>query len=249
MGCDRRTRRPYCFSMTTSKQIQMVMRDMLFVTWVVEPDIARKLVDERLELDTKTGSDGREVAFVSAVCFHVTDLRWSALPMPNLTFQQVNYRVYVNAGGVPAVYFLEMKVNSRMVTTLTSFLSVPVHYEDIDITTVPRADASLGYEVRSSGIRAEAVIREGDVETASEGQVSPQFITQRYIGYARAGNGMFRIDVQQSGLDSVLARVHNVKAPGLERLGLLTPDQGAKPYSALYVREGLFAADMPVREW
>lgn len=235
--------------MTTNKPLQMVMRDMLFVTWAVEPDVVRKLVDERLELDTKTDSNGRVVAFVSAVCFHVTEVRSGVLPLPSLSFQQVNYRTYVRAGEAPAVCFLEMKVNSRMVTALTSFMSVPVYYEDIDIATSPGAAGLLGYTVRSAGLQAEAMIDQNDVESTSDGQVAMRFITQRLVGYAGAGGGMFRIDVEQPGLDSVSARVQNVQAPSLERLGLLTPEQSAQPYSALYVHEGLFGADTPVREW
>ena len=236
-------------SMTTNKQMQMVMRDMLFITWAVEPEVLRKLVDQRLELDTKSDSNGRMVAFVSAVCFHITDLRSRALPLPSLAFQQVNYRAYVRAREVPAVCFLGMKVNSRMVTTLTSFMSVPVYYEDIDITTSPGSDGSLRYTVKSAGLRAEAMIGQDDVETELEGKIWSQFITHRLVGYVGAGNGMFRIDVEQPGLDAVSARVQSVQAPILEQLGVLTPDQSAQPYSALYVREGLFAADTPVREW
>lgn len=233
--------------MTTTKQIQMVMRDMLFITWALPPEVVRKLVDERLELDTKTDSKGRELAFVSAVCFHVTELRSGVLPLPSLSFQQVNYRAYVRTGAVPAVFFLEMKVNSRMVTALTSLMSVPVYYEDIDITTSTAGPGLLRYAVKSAGLRAEVMIAENDV--ALDEKIPPQFITQRLVGYAGAGNGTFRIDVEQPGLDAVSARVQNVQAPSLERLGLLTPDQSSRPYSALYVREGLFAADTPVREW
>lgn len=225
----------------------MVMRDMLFITWTVEPGLVRRLVDERFKLDTKPGPDGAEVAFVSAVCFHVTEVRSGVLPLPSLSFQQVNYRTYVNGGDVPAVYFLEMKVNSRMVTTLTSFLSVPVHYDDIEITTSRTEIDAVGYSVQSSGLRAEAMISRHDEETGAH--ISPRFITERPIGYATAGNGMYRIDVEQLGLDSVSASVQNVKSPSLERLGLLTTDQSSKPYSALYVREALFGADTPVREW
>jgi len=60
---------------------------------------------------------------------------------------------------------------------------------------------------------------------------------------------MFRIDVDQPALRAVSARVHDVQAPSLEQLGLLTPDQSAQPYSALYVGEGFFGAGAPVREW
>jgi len=235
--------------MTTNKQLQMVMRDMLFITWAVEPEVVRKLVDERLELYTKSDSSGRVVAFVSAVCFHAAEVRSRALPLPSLSFQQVNYRVYVRAGEVPAVCFLEMKVNSRMVTAITSLMNVPVHYEDIDITTSPGSDGSLKYTVKSAGLRADAMIGQNDVETELDGKIGPQFITHRLFGYVGAGNGMFRIDVEQPGLDAVSARIQSVQAPILEQLGLLTPDQSVQPYSALYVREGLFAADTPVREW
>jgi uncharacterized protein YqjF (DUF2071 family) len=237
------------FSVTNNKKLQMVMRDMLFITWAVEPELVRKVVDERLDLDMKTDSNGEVIAFVSAVCFHVTELRSSGLPLPSMSFQQVNYRACVRAGEVPAVFFLEMKVNSRMVTSLTSFLSVPVYYEDIDITTSPADSGLLRYSVTSGGLRAEAMIGGHDQETVSDAAAPPRFITQRLVGYAGAGNGMFRIDVEQPELESILARVQNVRAPSLERLGLLTPDQSAQPYSALYVREGLFGADTPVREW
>lgn len=249
MGCYRGFRRTYSLSMTTNKQLQMVMRDMLFITWAVEPDVVRKVIDERLELDTKTDADGRVVAFVSAVCFHVTEVRSGVLPLSSLSFQQVNYRTYVRAGEDPAVCFLEMKVNSRMVTAMTSFLSVPVSYEEIDIATSPAAAGLLDYTVRSAGLRAEAMIDRNEVEITSDGKVSAEFITQRLVGFAGAGGGMYRINGDQPSLDAVSARVHNVRAPSLEQLGLLTPDQSAQPYSALYVVEGLFGADTPVREW
>jgi uncharacterized protein YqjF (DUF2071 family) len=236
-------------SVTTGKQIHMVMRDMLFINWAVEPGVVRNLIDERLELDTKTGADGREVAFVSAVCFHVTDLHSGVLPLPNLSFEQVNYRTYVRADSVPAVCFLEMKVNSRMITALTSFLSVPVHYEDIEITSSAGKQSALGYKVRSGGLQAEAVIRPLDKTEVPNGAISPTFITDRFVGYASAGNAMYRINVEQPGLDSVSALIENVRVPSLERLGLLTEDQSARPYSALYVSEALFGADIPVREW
>ena len=233
--------------MTSNKQIQMVMRDMLFITWAVEPEALRKLLHARLELDTLTRPDGREMAFISAVCFHVTELRSSVVPVPSMTFQQVNYRTYVRAGGVPAVFFFAMKINSRMVTAVTSFLSVPVHYEEIQINTSP-GPQTLSYQIRSSGLLADAMVGLSDQQPESD-EVPHQFITQRLVGYARAGNATYRIDVEQPGLASVSARIQNVKSPSLESLGLLTTDQSSLPYSALYVREGLFGANAPVREW
>jgi uncharacterized protein YqjF (DUF2071 family) len=235
--------------MSTNKQIQMVMSDMLFVTWALRPEVVRKLVDERLELDTRIDSNGETVAFVSAVCFHVTEVRSSALLLPRLSFEQVNYRAYVRVHDVPSVYFFDMKVNSRMVTAMTSFLSVPVHHEEIDITTAPGAGGLLGYKIESAGIQAEVTIGEQDVDADGEARIAPDFITARMTGYAVAGDGMFRIEVEQPGLNAVSARIRSVKAPMLEQAGLVTSDQSSRPHSALYVREALFGADTPIREW
>ncbi len=232
----------------TGKQLQMTMRDMLFVSWAIEPQTARKLVDERLELDTQTVGEGREAAFVSAVCFRVSDVRSSVMPVPRLNFEQLNYRLYVKVDAVPAVYFLEMKVNSRMVTALTSFLNVPIHYDDINISTSPGQSGELNYDVRSTGLRAGALIPPTGNEEP-ENKVPSSFFTQRLIGYMGTGNGMFRISVQQPGLDAVSARPQIVQTTRLEQLGLLTREESERPYSVHYVREALFEADTPVREW
>lgn len=230
--------------MTTEKQVQLVMRDMLFVTWEVQPDVVRKLVDEQFDLDTRVDSNGREVGFVSAVCFRVADVRSSTLLLPSLSFEQVNYRAYVRAGEVPAVCFLDMKVNSRMVAALTSFMSVPIHYEDIDIKISPSGAGLLSYGVKSAGLLADVIVGEED---SDEGKIAPGFLTDRFVGFLRAGDSVFRIDVDQPGLATVPGRVQSVSAPRLEKLGVLTSDQSARPHSALYVREASFGANTPTR--
>lgn len=234
--------------MLSGKQIQMVMRDMFFITWEVRPEVLRKLVHERLELDTKTDPAGRDVAFVSAVCFRVSEVRSSVLPLPRLSFEQVNYRAYVRADDVPAVYFFDMKVNSRMITAMTSFLNLPVVYEDIDLTS--RSDgALLRYAVKSAGLCADAIVRHGHGSVGANWELAPDFITQRLIGYVAAGDGMFKIEVEQPGLDAIPAHVEKVQAPRLEELGLLESGESTRPHSALYVREALFETSPPTRAW
>ncbi len=234
--------------MTNSKQLQMVMRDMLFVTWAVQPERARKLIGERLELDTKTDSTGREFAFASAVCFSVAEVRSSVLPIGLLSFEQVNYRLYVKAGEVPAVCFLDMKVNSRMVTTLMDFLRVPIHHEEIDIDAAGTDTGAVHYRINSAGVRAEAITAEPREELPSVVSLTHGFVTDRLVGYVLAGDGMFKIEVEQPGLDSVSARIVTAEAPRLEQLGLLNSEESTRPHSALYVREASFGANMPTRE-
>ncbi|MFY9572835.1 MAG: DUF2071 domain-containing protein [Blastocatellia bacterium] len=233
--------------MTTDKLMQMVMRDMLFITWTVEPERLRKLVNARLELDTRTDSTGRVVAFVSAVCFRVTEMRSSTLPLPDLSFEQVNYRAYVRSGETPASSFLDMKVNSRTITALTSFLNIPVHYEDIDIATRSDGAGLLHYSFRSAGLKAEAVIGEQSRNERANGEVEPDFLTRRFVGYAGLGESLFKLVVDQPGLDTRPARIERVEAPRLVELGVLGPDQSEHP-AALYVRDALFGTNAPIRE-
>lgn len=232
--------------MTNNKQIQILMRDMLFVTWAVEPERARKVIGSRLTLDTKIDSAGREVAFASAVCFRVAEVRSNVLPIGSLSFEQVNYRVYVRHNEVPAVCFLDVKVKSRMVTALTSFLGMPIHYDDIDITATRTGAGGMHYNITSTGLRAEAKTTPDELAPAID--LPPGFITDRRTGYVLAGDSMFKIEVDQPGLDSVPARVVRAEAPRFVQLGLLGPEESVRPHSALYVREAVFGADVPTRE-
>ena len=234
--------------MINNKPIQIIMRDMLFVTWAIEPARARQVIGERLELDTRTDSTGREFAFASAVCFSVAEVRSTVMPMGSLSFEQVNYRVYVKSNEVPAVCFLDMKVNSRMVTALTSFLGVPIHYDDIDITATGTDAGGVHYNMASAGLRAEATTAGLRDELSPAVDLTPAFITDRLSGYVLAGDSIFKVQVDQPCLESVSARVVRAHAPRLEQLGLLDSEESTRPHSALYVREAWFGADVPTRE-
>jgi uncharacterized protein YqjF (DUF2071 family) len=233
--------------MTSGTQIQMLMSDMLFINWAVEPEIARRFVDPRLELDTVIGCDGNSMAFASAVCFRVEDVRSSVLPLPRLSFEQVNYRIYVKSEDVPSVFFLDMKVNSRMLTALTSFVRLPVSYEDIEIIAKQNGSGAVQYGFKSAGLRAEVAV--GGESNTSYPTIEPAFITQRLVGYAGAGEGVYKIQVDHPVLDAIAARVDSVEAPGLVELGLLTDEQSARPHSSIYVRAASFGTSPPTRAW
>src|SRR6185369_12227570 len=234
--------------MISNKPIQIIMRDMLFVTWAIEPERARQVIGERLELDTRTDSTGREFAFASAVCFSVAEVRSTVMPIGSLSFEQVNYRVYVKNNEVPAVCFLDIKVNSRMVTALTSFLGVPILYGDIDITATGTDCGGVHYNMASAGLRAEATTAGPREEIPAAIELTPGFITDRLTGYVLAGDRIFKVQVDQPGLDSVSARIVRAQAPRLEQLGLLDSEESTRPHSALYVREAWFGADVPTLE-
>jgi|SRR5215510_11648222 len=234
--------------MASSAQIEMLMRELLFVNYRVEPEALVKLVPRRLQPDTRTDSAGREIAFVSAVCFRVAEVSSNLLPLPRLSFEQVNYRAYVRMDQVPAVYFFDMKVNSRAVAALTGFLRAPIQFEDITLTSAEvETVGDVDYTFSSAGLQVRARIPSGP-DSAFE-DVPSDFITHRLVGYAGSDDNLFRIDVEHPMLSAVSARIESARSPRLEQLGLLTADKSSCPSSALYVREALFKAKPPTREY
>ncbi|HEX8091250.1 MAG TPA: DUF2071 domain-containing protein [Blastocatellia bacterium] len=246
-------------------QIQMLIRDLMFINYVVDPDLLRPLVPEELRLDLITGADGAALALVSAVPFAVADVRSGLLPLPRLSFNQINYRTYVSAGEGAAVYFFDMRVNSRLVTTATSFLRLPISYEDIEIITAPTPDLSgasgvdestydpaqrtLRCAVTSSGpqsLAADITIGTRQESVGPGGRaVSPDFITERPVGYVAVGDSLFKIEVQHPRMDALASHVESVRAPALVSMGLLNLDEAMRPHSVLYVREILMDTNVP----
>ena len=84
-------------------QIQMTLEDLLCINYTADPDVVRRLVPASLDLDLITNAEGKQVALLSAVPFRVARLRSSMLPLPGISFNQINYRTYVDGGEGPAV--------------------------------------------------------------------------------------------------------------------------------------------------
>jgi hypothetical protein len=239
------------------------MRDMLFINYAVSPDRLRPLVPKELQLDTVT-TGGHTVAFVSAVSFKNVDIRSSLIPVPGLSFEQINYRTYVNTGEGPAVYFFEMRVDSRMIAGASTIINLPVSYEAIEIITTPahaepgaldqeatRPDSRIvRCEVRSSGpqgLTAEMSIDGRQEIIGPDNEAIPaEFITHRPVGYvSAAAGGILKIVVEHERLDALLARPASVRAPLFESLGILNMDESKRPHSALYVAAAVFRTNPP----
>ncbi len=229
----------------------------MFINYSVKPDRLRTLVPDELELDTSTDAEGREVAFVSAVPFQVAELRSSLLPIVRPSFDQVNYRTYVNAGEGPAVYFFHMNVNSRMISAATIMQGLPVSHEEIEVTTEPDSPSPdtkvravrwvMGSEGRA-GLEADIEVRGRQTSIGPQDEAIPlDFITERPIGYVKsAADGIMKITVEHPPLDAVTAHVNSVRAPEFEALGILNMDESSHPHSVLYVREAVFRTYPPM---
>jgi hypothetical protein len=245
--------------------IQMLIRDLMLINYAVDPDRLRPLVPEELQLDLIAGANDSPRALVSAVPFHVADVRSGLLPLPPLSFNQINYRTYVNAGDGAAVYFFDIRVNSRLVTTATSFLRLPISYEDIEVLTMPSPDLSgasgideniydpaphtLRCAVTSSGpqaLAADILIGNWQESVGPSDQAVPaDFITERPVGYISVGDSLFKAEVKHPRMDALASHVESVRAPAFVSMGLMNLDETMRPHSVLYVREVLIDTNVP----
>src|SRR5258705_4235621 len=79
--------------------------DLLFAHWAVAPQVLRKLVPAKLELDTFEGQ-----AWMGVVPFTMSGVRLRGTPtLPWLSmFPELNVRTYVTAEGRPGVLFFSL---------------------------------------------------------------------------------------------------------------------------------------------
>jgi uncharacterized protein YqjF (DUF2071 family) len=233
-------------------QMQIVIHDLLFINYAVPLERVRSLVPDQFELDTRT-EGGVTRAFVSVVPFTIAEIRSASWSFGRVSFNQINYRVYIVTDEGPAVYFLNLKVGSRTVAASASFFGLPVDYEGIKLAASRSSNSivgSLRYSVESEatdGLSAQVTVNEG-AGGGSGHAIPSEFITERPFGFITTSSGaMYKIVVGHPTLRAAHARVDNVRAPLLESVGILEPDQSENPHSVLYVEDALFQADTPIR--
>jgi uncharacterized protein YqjF (DUF2071 family) len=178
------------------------------------------------------------------------------MSLPGLSFNQINCRAYISGDEGPAVYFLDLKVGSRMIASMASFIRLPVSYEEIELT-VEKESATPGSRLRISvDVEGKAglnvvVIKDDEGSPEQDDNYpapEPEFITERPAGFIKAAAGtMYRIVVGHDTLRAVQARCVTARAPILETLGILNADEALKPESVLYVEEAIFDAESPAR--
>jgi len=228
--------------------MQILLRNLLFINYAVAPERVRHLVPSEFDLETRQDKQGNARAFVSAVPFEVAEIRSSSFSMPGLRFNQINYRAYLISPEGAAVYFLDLKVGSRMVAASASFLNLPVSHENIGLS-IGDGTANQHYGVEAEGLSAHVSLEAPGTNfeaAASDPAVTSEFISERPLGFIRStGGDTYKIAVEHPRLDAMIARVERVRAPMLESLGILDP--GELPHSVLYVKEAVFDAGTPTK--
>ncbi|MDQ3958126.1 MAG: DUF2071 domain-containing protein [Actinomycetota bacterium] len=179
------------------KEAEVDLENFVLVTHAVPAERVRRILPERLTLETFDSEDGREMTLVTTSCFCNRDLRWSVLPRPTHTFNQSTFRTYVTYGRHRGSYFF-----GDYVDTVPSFLTQGAmasgtRYASYDLD-IQRSGA--GYSRYSCTARAgkqvlrfvaEAEGRARPRHPFTDGSQKAQFITYRLHGFARNAAGFY----------------------------------------------------------
>ncbi|MGM0899512.1 MAG: YqjF family protein [Bacillota bacterium] len=109
--------------------MKQIWENVLFAHYPVKLETLRKLVPEKLPLDTFNG-----LAWVGIVAVHISNIRLRGLPpIPGIThFSQVNVRTYVTLDGKPGVYFFSLDAGNRLAVETAKIVgNLPYKYSEV----------------------------------------------------------------------------------------------------------------------
>jgi uncharacterized protein YqjF (DUF2071 family) len=192
------------------KQYQQWHQNLL-LHWKVEASALRPILPEGLSLDTFYGQ-----AWISMIAFSVKKLRPRFLPAIPLVsdFHEVNFRTYVDRGGVRGIYFLSIEAQKLLPVLLARlFIGLPYVKSNIERN-------SQLYRSRNNklGFSLTAGYEVGpELEARSE---LDYWLTERHALYKEDGSKLQRIDVhhrpwplQQLVIDAVISGYPLIGSP------------------------------------
>jgi hypothetical protein len=228
----------------TRLSISIEVQDFALITYRVPAERVREHLPSIYTLQTHD-ADGVESCFVTTTCFSNRDFRPTATSYPRHTFYESTYRTYVDFDGLPAVYFV-----GRYLETWPSYVSqraVARHtYRadfDVDVSRDETGYTAYACDASSAAGDTRFAVTAIDPPPAKDpwttGEEHAQFLTFRPIGCFTSSIGtQMRGRVDHARLRPRAGRL--TSAPRLElweRLGVLSREEAADPYSVL-VDEG-----------
>ncbi|WP_284009606.1 YqjF family protein [Haloarcula pelagica] len=166
--------------------LRMDWRDVGFLHWAVDPGTVAATLPDRLSVDTYDGE-----AYLGVVPFRMADIRPRGSPIGR-SFGELNLRTYVEADGVPGVYFYNLDADDALgVGVARRLFQLPYYRARM---RVDRRDGAVRFRSRRThdGVapaRFDATYEpDGPAATPEPGSL-PAFLVERYRFYADSDAG------------------------------------------------------------
>jgi uncharacterized protein YqjF (DUF2071 family) len=197
--------------------------DLLFMHWRVPAESLRRLIPERLEVDTFEGE-----AWVGVTPFTLWGVRPSYTPpLPFVSeFHEINVRTYVHLDGVPGVWFFSLDANSAIaVAGARTLFRLPYFYADIKREQT--ADTTVFMSSREGDAAPHASFgatwKTGEELPEAEPSTLDFFLTERYSLYTSDAAGLYRARIHHRPWPLRRVRVETYRSSMVEAAGLGAP--------------------------
>jgi uncharacterized protein len=210
------SRRDACRTRPTGEQ---TWKDLLFVHWAVDVERMRGLIPPALAVDTFEGR-----AYLGLVPFRMHRVRFG--PVKVSDFLEVNLRTYVQAEGVPGVFFFSLDAE-RVLAVLggRGLYRLPYHRARMAMRTdgatavVVRSERSGGARGNTASLEIAWTVLEDTSHSAAPDTLE-HFLTERYALYGHSDGRAFRIRVHHRPWPLRRARIDRLATSIPEAAGL-----------------------------
>ena len=226
--------------------------DFAIITYAVDPQKLQALLPPTLKPDIYTLSNGKSVAFVSAVPFRDVGFHFHFAPFIKVSMGQTNYRAYVRCpDGRKAVYFFGTTLSGFLVRIPRDIWKLPWKSARMQFKTQWEDEILLSYTLNTQSKWGSCTLEMSgtnkDIETLdgfTDIDETATVLTHPLIGYYhRNDHRIGSYSVWHERLALKQAQVHTASFPVFERLGLIEKD--AQPHSALVMPETEFIIHLP----
>lgn len=195
---------------------------LIFLHWRIKPEVLRRRVPARLEIDTYDGS-----AWIGVTPFTMRGVRpvfVPPLPRASVT-HELNVRTYVLHGGVPGVWFFSLDASNPLAVFLARLgFSLPYYLASMSLVNEEAGSVRFTSERRHSDARFEAAWRlSGDVREAGPGSLE-FFLIERYCLYALRRRSVRRARIFHAPWTLRNAELLTLHSTMIESARLPTPD-------------------------
>lgn len=233
----------------------MLLRDMLYVSYLVSPATLRPFLPSILEPAVVDG----ENVFVTLVIFRGKTSGAATIPAPPIPFDQVNIRTYVidPLSRKPAVYFVHCGISGSLITFLYRILSgMPVVHTPFSIEAIKDKEGRYTRYGASGRWNGELTIEAEEISPAlavldpfKNVHEAIDYLIDPLVGYYSDGPVLRRLEVFHDPLVPRVCRPEKIVFPYLAQLGIVSQDKVSRPHSLLLVPFTPFLIYLPARPY
>ncbi len=230
--------------------VEMILYDVLYVSYLLPLERIRALVPASLSPDTVEGNQ----VFLSVVMGFVREAKAARLPSPRFTYYQMNVCTYVRhpRTGSHVTYHLWGGMTSPGAVRVARWAGL--HVDHVQFSITPDRDERLryrGYRMQGHGsmvvVADEVAPRLESLPPFPSAQDAIIYLTDALVTLYGASGHVREMEVWHPRFQPRVAQVREIALPVLQQLGVMDPEEVERPHNVLLVPRAHWLIHLPPR--